>query len=60
MKYYLANDIGRYHEAYDTLEEALEVLKSMITYDIKYAEDRAKGGWNTGRTDLYRIEVEEG
>ena len=59
MKYYIANDVVRYHVPYDTLEEALEVLKSMITDDVKYAEDRAKGGWNTGRTDLYRIEVEE-
>ena len=59
MKYYVASDIGRYHESYDTLEEALEVLKSMITEDVEYAERHAKGGWNTGRTDLYRIEVEE-
>lgn len=58
MKYYVACDIVRLSGACDTIEKALEVMRSMITADIEYAESRAKDGC-TGRTDLYRIEVEE-
>ena len=60
MKYYVSNEIGRFHQAFDSIDEAMELLRSLVSAEIKGVKrDVEMGNCPVGRSCLYGIECEE-
>ena len=59
MKYYIEDNIVRYCGEYDTPEDAMEAVVSMIRDDLEQAKANVERGCPVGKTHYYSIVIEE-